>query len=1336
MSNIFAQEALWLAKNPEFRMRPATIQEFCGPGYLNERNVRPGIMAALIETFGEDVNPYAISDKRRALLTGAIGIGKSTYAAIALSYMVHWIKCLKNPKEFYNLSEDSVIGFMMMSTTEKLAQEVIFQKVKKRIQNSVWFQNWAPLAEENRRMQKQMRFEGDIWIVPGSSAETSFEGYDILGGIVDEGDCVDAETEILTSTGWKHYDTLNVGDLILTLNHETGLSEWQPVDDVKIYDGPRKMVKVEGERFSSMTTYNHRWPVERPRVRGGVTHNDRVWTTTRDMGFHDKIIKSAMPADRPIVAKYSDAMVELVAWFYTEGCDPYKNGKTAYITQSPKVNSKNCGRIRAALTNEFGPAVESFPRQGKAHDGVPRWREKFRSRGEYWGDSIDFVLSVAAGEAIQSLCHGKVPSQEFLMSLTLSQLELFIKVSMLADNNGKRRFAQKDRSAAEAFAFACILAGYPVTVRQASSGMWCVYSPKTNTIAPVRASTKSGMTITEVDYDDVIWCPTVKNHSWMARRNGVTYFTGNSHNVTDTKDYAEAGYNTIESRIESRFTDFKTGQHRGLMICIGQAKRKGGFMLRHYEDFDKDPDSVAVRMTIWESFGWYNYTKDKEDIKRKYETAERDSFYYDIRKRILLSKEAAQQVMNKDLIEVPTQYQRSFERDPVKALRDLAGIPPEVDDPFISRPDFILDCQELWHERFPEYDSPVGTESRLDKIVLPSWFSPASFDGSLRRVIHIDTAYCVDDLTEVLTQRGWLRYDQIEIGDKTLGLDPVTHKARWDRINKLNIFDYDGELNSLETEGHSSLTTDNHRWYVDQRKFNNETRRYDSLEPAVVMSKDLNTRHTIIGAAEVENLPTERTQRDETVELVGWFWTEGHINRCRRTGKQLDGIEISQSWRVNEDNCKRIEACLRGLFGDPVDLFTRGGCKAPVKPEWRMHKSGGNIRFYLNSWIGKRLKTLAPDRRPTFEFISSLTREQLELFVEVSELADRTKPGCIAQKDGKSLEAVQMAYVLLGRRTAIRVNGNDMTVLSSYRESRRKIKYKPEIHKRVSYKGIVWCPTTDTGSWLARRNGKTYFTGNSPEGDALGFAMAHVPEKVDQYGEERPIIVFDLLLRIKATPSVEINFGEIRKFIYMLRDDLGFEIDMVTIDGFNSFDFIQQLRRNKVKSDYLSVDKTKAPYEDVREVINDRRCLIPKYMVHYNLADTKVVNIAYKELSEVQDTGKKIDHPKDGSKDIADAITGCVHTLVSISKYIREARTVEGNKSNAEKGRTVVTDANEMFSNPDTAAMKQSMDANSPVSFEDFKRAQDEFVSGGIDLSILTEGSGIPGFGSGNDRIW
>src|SRR6059058_4645993 len=106
-----AQEAMWLIQHPAFRERPATLEEFLGPEYLDiEGMVRPGIKDALIKIFGKTMRGDKISKAERAMITGAIGIGKTTLASIALPYMVHWVLCLNNPQKFYNLLPGSRIA--------------------------------------------------------------------------------------------------------------------------------------------------------------------------------------------------------------------------------------------------------------------------------------------------------------------------------------------------------------------------------------------------------------------------------------------------------------------------------------------------------------------------------------------------------------------------------------------------------------------------------------------------------------------------------------------------------------------------------------------------------------------------------------------------------------------------------------------------------------------------------------------------------------------------------------------------------------------------------------------------------------------------------------------------------------------------------------------------------------------------------------------------------------------------------------------------------------------------------------------------------------------------
>ena len=181
-----AADLEWLKKHPHFQEKPASITEFLTADYLNiEKNVRPGVRQELIEIFGTEVNGNRIALVRWAMFTGAIGIGKTTLASIILPYMAHWVLCLKDPQAFYDLLPGSRIAFMQMSTSEDQAVETVFGDIKARIEHSPWFTNNYPF---DPTFKKQIRFDKDIWLLPGNSAETTFEGYNILGGILDEAD--------------------------------------------------------------------------------------------------------------------------------------------------------------------------------------------------------------------------------------------------------------------------------------------------------------------------------------------------------------------------------------------------------------------------------------------------------------------------------------------------------------------------------------------------------------------------------------------------------------------------------------------------------------------------------------------------------------------------------------------------------------------------------------------------------------------------------------------------------------------------------------------------------------------------------------------------------------------------------------------------------------------------------------------------------------------------------------------------------------------------------------------------------------------------------------------
>lgn len=385
---------------------------------------------------------------------------------------------------------------------------------------------------QSRFAQGVQRVAGDVTL------ELSPQGQGLLfkhifGGVVTTGAgpyCVDEQTEILTVNGWKRYDELRSGDVVRTLNHETGMAEWQPVESVHVFPAERRqLLSMRTRDHSSLTTLNHRWPVESYRHR--QDEFIRTWKTSETLASADRIIKAAPSADTPTEQKWSDDFVELVAWIYTEGT--IREGGAVRLCQSHQVNADMCDRIESALRRLFGEPSESLAHENRVDK--PRWRAWSEDRNRRW------ALNKAASDLLLVACPDKVPAFWWLRDLTLAQLELFIRVSQMADGDGTRdevrtpRMGQKDSRRADAYQFALLLAGYASSIHQRRTNGESVVSMHAGTRSCPIAAARQPQTrakVEVVDHDGIVWCPKTSNMTWLARRNGSVYFTGNTHTFT------------------------------------------------------------------------------------------------------------------------------------------------------------------------------------------------------------------------------------------------------------------------------------------------------------------------------------------------------------------------------------------------------------------------------------------------------------------------------------------------------------------------------------------------------------------------------------------------------------------------------------------------------------------------------------------------------------------------------------------------------------------------------------------------------------------------------------
>jgi hypothetical protein len=178
--------------------------------------------------------------------------------------------------------------------------------------------------------------------------------------------------------------------------------------------------------------------------------------------------------------------------------------------------------------------------------------------------------------------------------------------------------------------------------------------------------------------------------------------------------------------------------------------------------------------------------------------------------------------------------------------------------------------------------------------------------------------------------------------------------------------------------------------------------------------------------------------------------------------------------------------------------------------------------------------------------------------------------------------------------------------------------------------------------WFVPLPDKEYFihVDLAQKHDHCAVALAHVDKWVhmkvgNEYAQSAPVVVVDAVRYWTPTASKSVDFSEVKDYILSLRQR-GFNIKLATFDRWNSHDMMQQLKGYGINTELLSV--AKKHYEDFALVVMEERVKGPK------------IDLLIDELLQLRIMRDKVDHPRRGSKDLADAVCGSIYNSMYHSK--------------------------------------------------------------------------------------
>lgn len=340
---------------------------------------------------------------------------------------------------------------------------------------------------------------------------------------------------------------------------------------------------------------------------------------------------------------------------------------------------------------------------------------------------------------------------------------------------------------------------------------------------------------------------------------------------------------------------------------------------------------------------------------------------------------------------------------------------------------------------------------------------PAKF--AERAVNETQFMYCVDSETECLTTSGWKRRDQLSVGDVMIGVD-ADGAAIETPLKAVHRFDGRREVTEYSNATRFSMVvTDGHRHFI--QNYNSRDKKWQ--KPMMPTTAELRDGHHLVRA------PLQAIKREggigvDMAALLGWIAAEGNYAKFRGC-RARNNVRLVQSIHHNPEYVAEIDALLERLGGHHKKFIA---------------KAGEMATYTLKRPLSDAVRALMPEKLLTWEMTKAMSAEEMLSLIDAFAKGDghKVKEGgwIIAQKQEQNLEVLHAMAAMVGQNATLypaedRENGRVAHLYLHSNTKRTMVKQLTKVDRVVE--DGVWCPETESGTWIARRNGAMFVTGNS-----------------------------------------------------------------------------------------------------------------------------------------------------------------------------------------------------------------------------------------------------------------